>query len=567
MAIQDALPDRLGPYRLLDRIGEGGMGVVYRAADLKDRLVAVKVLRASVAGDGTARRRLAREVQTMRLVRSPFVAEVLDADVTGPVPYIVTRYVPGRTLEQVVTENGPLRGQQLQRLASGLAAALTAVHDAGVVHRDLKPGNVMLVDGAPVVIDFGIARAGDTTRLTQSGMFMGTPAYLAPEVIEGRQCGPSSDVQSWGATVAFAATGRAPFGTGPYEAVFYRILQAQPDLDGMPGPLRQLVTAAMSRDPAQRPPAQWLAHQAARLDLSPAALAAAAATAPELAGAAPVRLPGGPDPNMPGGTSRMPQGRTAAAYGGAVARIRPERYSDLLPPVRYPPAQPPAPPPEAVAPPPAWAAEQSRWTARPHRLLTVAVLAAGCCLAAMLPVAGTVIVLAVITLLRAGDRAYGGLAVRRSARGARPTDALQVVLHTPWALARSLLTTAIVLPFGLFAAAIGGLVVSLWQSNASLSDAGGYAAAIFVAIAGLGPGSGGARRQLNRVFNATTRGPMSTTLTMVTVVALTLAAVTGALTQLPPVYWPVPDPASLTHLFHMPSTSSVWHFLFGQPRR
>jgi len=349
MAIQDALPDRLGPYRLLDRIGEGGMGVVYRAADLKDRLVAVKVLRASVAGDGTARRRLAREVQTMRLVRSPFVAEVLDADVTGPVPYIVTRYVPGRTLEQVVTENGPLRGQQLQRLASGLAAALTAVHDAGVVHRDLKPGNVMLVDGAPVVIDFGIARAGDTTRLTQSGMFMGTPAYLAPEVIEGRQCGPSSDVQSWGATVAFAATGRAPFGTGPYEAVFYRILQAQPDLDGMPGPLRQLVTAAMSRDPAQRPPAQWLAHQAARLDLSPAALAAAAATAPELARTA---LRGGPAPNRPGGTWGMPEGRTAVAYGGEVARIRPERYSDLLPPVRYPPAQPPAPPPEAVAPPP-----------------------------------------------------------------------------------------------------------------------------------------------------------------------------------------------------------------------
>lgn len=575
MAMQEALPDRLGPYRLLDRIGEGGMGVVYRAADPEKRQVAVKVLRPNVAGDATARRRLAREVETMRRVRSPFVAEVVGADVTGDIPYIATRYVPGRTLEQVITDGGPLGGAALQRLATGLAAALAAVHAAGVVHRDLKPGNVMLVDGAPVVIDFGIARAGDATQLTQSGMFMGTPAYLAPEVIEGGPSGPSSDVNSWGATVAFAATGRQPYGTGAYEAIFYRILQGQPDLAGMPEPLLTLVNTAMARDPAQRPPASWLASQAARLDLSPAGVAAAAAAG--LAGTAQVAPVGlaGPDSAAPNGTRRLPGDRVADGLAGAatargadLARMRPEQYADLLPPVRYPPRQ-GGPPPEldGVAPraaqEPAEFAGQSRWTARPHRLLSLALLASGCCLAAILPVAGTVIVLAMVTLLRAGDRAVGGLAVRRSARGARPTDALHLVLLTPLALVRSLVTTALVLPFCLFAGVIGGLVLSLWQGSAPLADAGGYAAAIVVAIAGLGPGSAGARRQLNRVLNATTRSPMSTALTMVTVAAATVAAVTGAVTQLPPVYWPAPDPSNLSHLFHLPSIDSLWRWVLG----
>jgi hypothetical protein len=251
----------------------------------------------------------------------------------------------------------------------------------------------------------------------------------------------------------------------------------------------------------------------------------------------------------------------STAYGGEVARIRPERYADVLPPVRYPPAE--APPPEAVRPPPGEAADRSRWGARPHRLLKMGMLAIGCSLAAMLPVAGTVFVLAVITLLRAGDRAYGGLAIRRSARGARPTDPLRLVLMTPWALVRSLLVTLVVLPLGALAAAIGTVVVSLWQGGSSPTTAGGYAAAIFVAIAGLGPGSGGARRQLNRMFNATTRGPMSSALTVVSVVALTVAAIAGALTQFP-VYWPAPSPGGLVHLFHLPSTGSLLHGLLGQ---
>ena len=249
MASHDRIPDRLGPYRLRERLGEGGMGAVYLARDRERRMVAVKVLHSRVAEEPNARRRLAREVEAMRRVRSPFVAEVLDADVTGKFPYIVTRYVPGHTLDDVVRRQGPLPGWALERLASGLAQALAAVHAAGVVHRDLKPGNVMLHDGDPVVIDFGIAHTGDATRLTQTGMFMGTPGYLAPEVIEGQPSSEASDIHSWGATIAYAATGRPPFGNGSFENIFYRIVQGNADIAGVPGPLAQLVSAALSRDP------------------------------------------------------------------------------------------------------------------------------------------------------------------------------------------------------------------------------------------------------------------------------------------------------------------------------
>ena len=265
----DQMPDRLGPYRLLERIGEGGMGVVFLAADAAERKVALKVLRSSVAGEPTARRRLAREVETMRRVRSPYVAEVIGADLAGDMPYIVTRYVPGRTLEQVVTEGGPLPGPDLLRLACGLADALAAVHAAGVVHRDLKPGNVMLLNGLPVVIDFGIAQGPDATRLTMTGMFMGTPGYLAPGGIGGSPSSEASDFHAWGATVAFAATRHPPFGTGAYEAVFYRIVNGRPSLDAVPAPLQPLLAAALARDPARRPLAVQLSARAAMPDPGP----------------------------------------------------------------------------------------------------------------------------------------------------------------------------------------------------------------------------------------------------------------------------------------------------------
>src|ERR1700722_9398930 len=249
---EERRPERLGPYRVRERLGEGGMGVVYLAADPADRLGAGQAPRRGVPGEATARRRLAREFETMRRVHSPEWAQVIDAGVESEPPSIVTRYVPGQTLEDVIGSSGPMTGLALARLARGLSAALTAVHAAGVVHRDLKPANVMIVEGEPVVIDFGIAQAPDSTRLTMTGMFMGTPGYLAPEVIEGSPSGPAADVPSWAPTVAFAATGRPPFGTGSFEAIFYRIVNGQPDLAAMPAPLMPMVLHALARDPARR---------------------------------------------------------------------------------------------------------------------------------------------------------------------------------------------------------------------------------------------------------------------------------------------------------------------------
>ncbi|QXJ24786.1 serine/threonine protein kinase [Actinomadura graeca] len=259
--------DRIGHYSVLQTLGEGGMGVVYLGADPEGRKVAIKVLRPQVAGDATARRRLAREVDSMRRVHSPHVAEILDADVTADQPYIVTQYVPGRTLEEIVEESGPIYGQALQRLGVGLASALSAIHGAGIVHRDMKPGNVMLVDGEPVVIDFGIAQGADATRLTATGMVIGTPGYLAPEIIEGEDAGPPSDVHAWAGTLAYAATGRPPFGSGTFESIFYKIMQGTPDLDGVPDAMLPVLRSAMARNPVERPKAVNLVQLTRRIHL------------------------------------------------------------------------------------------------------------------------------------------------------------------------------------------------------------------------------------------------------------------------------------------------------------
>ncbi|MFC4535542.1 serine/threonine-protein kinase [Sphaerisporangium dianthi] len=250
--------DRLGPYHLLSRLGAGGFGEVHLALDPEGRTVAVKVLHPHVAADGAALARLAREVETMRRVRGPHLAEVLDAELTGPRPFLVTRYVQGRSLGAVLAEGGPLRGEELTRLAGGLAEALAAIHAAGVVHRDLKPANVILADGEPHVIDFGIACALDSPSVTAPGAVLGTPGYLAPEVLSGGEASPAADVFAWGATVAYAASGRQPYGTGPPPAVAYRVVHHDPDLDEAPAWLAPLLRESLARDPAARPTAAEL---------------------------------------------------------------------------------------------------------------------------------------------------------------------------------------------------------------------------------------------------------------------------------------------------------------------
>lgn len=319
--------DRLGPYRLLRRLGEGGMGVVHLAVDPQGRQVAVKVLRAEVAGDDVARRRLSREVETMRRVRSEYIAEVLDADVTGHRPYIVTRYVAGRPLDEVVKQDGPMELPALLRVAHGVASALAAVHSVGVIHRDLKPGNVLILDGEPVLIDFGIAQAVDATRLTQTGMFIGTPGYLAPEIIEGHEAGPEVDVHAWAGTLVFAATGLPPFGKGTLEMIFYNITAGKANVDAVPQALQPVLRAALQRDPARRPAAADLAAQVARLLPRPGTgpgrprVPDEITTVAEFDDPAPgSRAPGSPGtfggPGGPGAPSPRVPGRQGAAVDG-----------------------------------------------------------------------------------------------------------------------------------------------------------------------------------------------------------------------------------------------------------
>ncbi|SEM55425.1 serine/threonine-protein kinase [Nonomuraea pusilla] len=267
---------KVGPYTLLERLGRGGMGEVYLASARRGERVALKVLH-DLAEDEMSRIRLEREVRALRRVESPYVAKVLDADLTGARPYLVMENIDGVTLLEQVRQHGPLDMAQLLELAQGIAAALAIIHAAGVVHRDLKPGNIIMGSHGPVLIDFGIAQVLDATRLTMTGTFLGTPGYTAPEIFADEPVDASVDVYAWAATVAFAATGRPTFGRGTAEAQMYAVLNGQADLKGVPVALLPLVRAALNREPGKRPTAALLADRLSRLARATSAAANGAA--------------------------------------------------------------------------------------------------------------------------------------------------------------------------------------------------------------------------------------------------------------------------------------------------
>jgi hypothetical protein len=250
-------PQRLGSYRIVGRLGRGGMGTVYLAESESGERAAVKVINPDLADDEQFRDRFRREVESARRVRRFCTAPVLDAQLDGEQLFVVTEFVDGPNLDEFVTSSGPMRGSSLEHLAVGVATALTAIHGAGVIHRDLKPANVLLSSVGPRVIDFGIARALDTVSgATRTGQFIGTPAYMAPELISGATASPASDVFAWACVVAFAGTGRTPFDGPTVPSVLYQISHGEPSLDGLDEGLRHLVSRALSKDPAQRPSAQ-----------------------------------------------------------------------------------------------------------------------------------------------------------------------------------------------------------------------------------------------------------------------------------------------------------------------
>ena len=243
----------VGRYRVISRIGAGGMGVVYLAEDANGRQVALELVRPELTDDSAFRSRFRREVQAGQRVGGICTAKYLDADLESERPYLVTEYVEGGNLADYVTSHGPLAGEQLIGLAVGLAEAIVAMHATGVIHRDLKPTNVLMAPSGPKVVDFGISHAVDATALTQTGVVVGSPSWMAPEQAQGGETTPAVDVFSWGATVAFAATGRFPFGEGRPDAVIYRIVHEEPDLSGVDPKLLPMVAAALNKDPTVRP--------------------------------------------------------------------------------------------------------------------------------------------------------------------------------------------------------------------------------------------------------------------------------------------------------------------------
>ncbi|PLW66169.1 serine/threonine protein kinase, partial [Streptomyces sp. DJ] len=248
-------PDSVGGYRLESRLGSGGMGVVYLARTDSGRRMAVKVVRGQLAEDPEFRARFRKEIDAARRVSGAWTAPVLDADPEAARPWMATLYVPGRTLSERIRQDGPLPVPELRLLATGLAEALRDIHRAGLVHRDLKPGNVLMAEDGPRVIDFGIARAAEeVSELTGTGRIVGTPPYLSPEQLRSpREAGPAADVFALAVTLVQACTGRTPFeAESPHMAV-YRVVHEEPDLAAVPEPLLSLVRPCLAKRPEERP--------------------------------------------------------------------------------------------------------------------------------------------------------------------------------------------------------------------------------------------------------------------------------------------------------------------------
>jgi eukaryotic-like serine/threonine-protein kinase len=257
-ALQPGDPARVGKYLLLNRLGTGGMGRVYLGQSPSGRMVAVKLIRAELADNPDFRRRFAQEVAAARQVSAIFTAPVVDADPDGPQPWLVTAYVAGPSLADAVNAFGPLPPSSVLVLAAGLAEGLGAVHAAGIVHRDLKPSNVLLASDGPRIIDFGISRAVDSTWLTYAGGVIGSPGFMSPEQAEGREVGPPTDIFSLGGVLAFAASGRPPFGSGSASALLYRVVYSTASLGHVPPELRPMIERCLTKDPAARPTTEHL---------------------------------------------------------------------------------------------------------------------------------------------------------------------------------------------------------------------------------------------------------------------------------------------------------------------
>lgn len=504
-------PLTVGDYSLLTKIGEGGMGVVHLARRGEDgERVALKVLRPHIVGDDEARARLAREVSSLSRIRSRWVAEIVDADPWGAVPYVATRYVPGLSLHDHVHEEGPIEGPDLTWFAACLAEGVASVHEVGVLHRDVKPSNVLMEGRTPILIDFGLARVADDPKLTHTGWLLGTPGYLAPEILYGDDATTAADVHSWAATVAYAATARPPFGRGPSMAIMDRVRRGEHDLSGIPEPLRALLAEALDPEPHLRPTLTEI--RAALLPRAGLTDASAAGAEPErpaepvpvpvpmtvpLAAAGPLHVDDTtdviPEPVPTGHTRHLTENQTVVD----------REWDD------------------------GWAATEVTtgppWQERVRRgaLLGGAALVAGAAVAAY-PWFGSLALLLLTWVLRSGSLAASAASARRRLRGRKWYDGAQFLFRTPWDLVRSIPTTLMLLVWSAGLAVAAALLCYAFVAGERLTLA--VCGTTFAVAVWTGPGGSRVRMPLARVVNPLSRTwrPWAAAFVVVVVTALAL---------------------------------------------
>ncbi|MCL2734120.1 MAG: substrate-binding domain-containing protein, partial [Actinomycetia bacterium] len=348
MTLLEGDPTSIGGYRLERRLGAGGMGVVFLGRSVSGRQLAIKVVRPELVTDEGFRIRFGREVEAARQVSGAFTAPVVDADADAEPPWLATLFVPGPSLHEHITTGGPLAADAVRQLAAGLVEALRDIHRGGLIHRDLKPANVLLADDGPRVIDFGIARAVTAAPLTSTGVLIGTPGYMAPELFRTGNSGAAGDVFALGAVLVFAATGHGPFDGGSAYGIGYRVVHEEPDLAGLDPALRPLVEQCLAKEPEARPTVEeLLAALSAPLD-DLAAPAAARTDSPPPAPSAPP-VPAAPPIPPAAGTPTRPDTHPAAP---PATFVPPAPAGEFGPPPTVtaptpgiPPARPAGPPP------------------------------------------------------------------------------------------------------------------------------------------------------------------------------------------------------------------------------